>query len=1070
MQVRILGPFELQDGDSVVEVRGARLRALLTRLALDAGRLVTVEEISRSLWGDEPPGDEANAVQSLVSRLRRGLPDPSALESRPGGYRLQVAAADVDALAFRSLLRDARAASRAGDTARADLLRTDALALWRGAALCDLLDAPFAGPEAAALETARRETVDERLTADLAAGRAHEVLAELEAMVEAEPLRESSTALLMAARHDVGRTAEALQAYERLRAALAAELGVDPGPQVQQLHLQLLRGERPVTEPPLLAVDRGSALPAALTSFLGRDADLQRLPELLARERLVTLVGPGGAGKTRLAVEAARRAGDQQPVWMLELAPVTDPEDIAQTALDALDARELRLVERGQRTAPRDPLSRVVEVLSSGPALLVVDNCEHLVEGAAQFVEHLLVRCPELRVLATSREALAVTGEVAYPVRPLPRPDPEAALDQVAAADSVRLLVDRAAAARPGFRLDESTRGAVVEVCRRLDGLPLAIELAAARLRTMTVEQLAARLDDRFRLLTGGIRTSVARHRTLHAVVEWSWELLDAQERTVADRFSVFPGGATTDAAWRVCLDARGSRAEAEDVLARLAEKSILQLVVTGADEPRYRMLETLREYGSERLRDGEALALTRRRHAHHYRDLVERLEPTLRTADQLPALAQLERERDNILAALRFAVDDGDADTAVRIAVGLLWYWTINDSHAETAAWLGAALAVPGEVARPTLAVAQAARTLTLVATDEIDFTDTDKIRDLLDEIPDVDPFSGHPMLVLLAPARALLPGSGRSWQDAVEDNLAHPDPWARGVLHLFRSQLLENAGDLQGEAEGTARSLECFEQTGDRWGIGMALHGVGSSRMLAGDLTGAAEAFERALALVRELHVAASDEMQLLLRLAIVHHRAGDSTRARALLEQADAAAERSRSPQGRVSLLITRTAVALDEGDVAAARDFHAQAAQWWTQMSRIPPQLEALLLLVGAEVDLAQDPSADVRSDLERALTAATGSFDVPIAARVAVAIAGWLTLAVDRADEAARILGAAAALRGAADELDPSIARLEAQLRASLGDDAYDEHFAAGTALARDDARAAIQAVVAPQQE
>jgi predicted ATPase/DNA-binding SARP family transcriptional activator len=1065
VQVRILGPFELQDGDGVVELRGARLRALLARLALDAGRLVTVEEISRSLWGDEPPADETNAVQSLVSRLRRTLPDPAALESRPGGYRLLVTADDVDALTFRSLLRSSRAAGRAGDSARADALRAEALALWRGGALSDLLDAPFAGSEAAALETARREAVDERLAADLAAGRASEILAELEAMVEAEPLRESATALLMAACHDVGRTAEALQAYERLREALADKLGVDPGPQVQQLHLQLLRGERPVTERPRPAGGRGSTLPAALTSFLGRDTDLLRLPELLQRERLVTLVGPGGAGKTRLAVEAARRAGGDGPVWMLELAPVTDPDDIAQTALDALDARELRLVERGQRSAPRDALSRVVDVLSSGPALLVVDNCEHLVEGAAQFVEHLLVRCPELRVLATSREALAVTGEVAYPVRPLPRPDPQAALDQVAAADSVRLLVDRAAAARPGFRLDESTRGAVVEVCRRLDGLPLAIELAAARLRTMTVEQLAARLDDRFRLLTGGTRTSVARHRTLHAVVEWSWELLDAEERTVAERFSVFPGGATTDAAWRVCLDACGSRADAEDVLARLAEKSILQLVVTGDDEPRYRMLETLREYGSERLREDGALERTRRCHARYYRDLVEALEPTLRTAAQLPALQQLERERDNILAALRFSVDEGDADTSVRIAAGLIWYWTINDSHAEAAAWLSAAVAVPGEAAPETLAIARAARAMTLVATDQIDFTETDKIRDLLDEIPDVDPLDGHPMLTLLAPARALLPGSDGSWQDAVEANLAHPDPWAKGVLHLFRSQLYENAGDLQGEAEDTARALEYFQQTGDRWGTGMALHGVGASRMLAGDLPGAAEAFEQALGLVRELHVAASDEMQLLLRLGTVYHRAGDSERARALLEQAESAAERSHSLMGRVTLLIARASVALDEGDVAAARGYRAEAAQSWPRLSRTPPQLEAFLLLVGAEIDLAQDSTADVRGDLERALAAATSSFDIPIAARVAVAIAGWLSVVVDRADEAARVLGAGAALRGVADELDPAIARLTARLREALGDDAFDEHFAAGAALARDDAKAALAAAV-----
>jgi predicted ATPase/DNA-binding SARP family transcriptional activator len=1068
VQVRLLGPLEvIDDGGDRIEIRGSRLRALLVRLALDAGRPLTVEVLADSLWDlDSEPADTANAVQSLVSRLRRTLPAPETLESGPGGYRLAVAAAEVDALAFRELVQRSRSAARTG-APDAGRHVADALALWRGPALVDVGDAPFATVVAAALEAERVTALEERLAADLAAGRGREVMAEIEALVNLDPLRESAVALLMRARHDAGRAPDALAAYEQLRLRLAEELGTDPSPALQELHLQALRGEL-VAPGPAPAGPVARNLPASFTSFLGRDEELRRLANLLATERLVTLVGPGGAGKTRLAVEAARQIVDR-PVCLVELAPVTDADDLAQAVLDALDLREVRLGEPSQRAVRRDALTRVTEALSTGPTVLVLDNCEHLVEAAAEVAEHLLRRCPQLVVVATSREALAVTGEFAFPVRALSRPDPAGTLDEVGGTASVRLFVDRAQATRPGFVLDTSTRAAVVEVCRRLDGLPLAIELAAARLRTMTVEALADRLDDRFRLLTGGTRTAVARHRTLRAVVEWSWDLLTDAEREVADRFSVFPGGATADATWQVCLGGQGRRTEAEDLLGLLVDKSLLQLVPPGpGGETRYRMLETLREYGVARLADAGTLATTRRAHATYYRDLAERAEPLLRTGEQLHWMAVLDRERDNILAALRFAADDRDADTAVRVAAALGWYWLTNDNHAEAASWFETALAVPGHPDAGALALVRGLYIVASLASNRIAFSDIENLKLMIAQIPEVDPLAGHPLLTLLAPATALLTRDFQSWPVSIEHNLRHPDPWARGLLYLFRGQIHENRGDVSAELADVEEALCFFRGTGDRWGMSMSLHGVGSARLLSGDLDGAADAFQEALTLVTELATGASDEVELTLRLATVRHRAGDGEGAHELLDRAARAAAQSTSRQAKAIVALTRALVDLDDGDLSDARARCEEAALHHAQAAPAAPQLEAMLLATQAALDLAEGRTDGVRACLERAVAAAHGSWDMPVMAMVAVVVTQWLQ-ATDRTAAAAEMLGTAAALRGSPDSTNPMIITLTGRLQEALGADAYDAGFGAGAALEKDLAADRVGAAVASER-
>ncbi|MFF9326972.1 BTAD domain-containing putative transcriptional regulator [Streptomyces sp. NPDC014776] len=585
MRFGILGPLEIRTGDgSPLDPGGPRPRALLTLLLLDAGRAVPADRLLDGLYGAEPPAEAANALQSQISRLRRRLAPHAGIEAAPAGYRLTAGPDTVDAHRFSRLAAEGRAALGAGDHTRAAALLRDALALWRGPALPDL---PGAHAERTRLQELRLTAVQDRIEADLALGGGAELVPELRALLAEHPLSERLYGQLMRALHAGGRPAEALTVFEEARRTLAEELGADPSPELAALHADLLRAR-----PDAPARRR---LPAQLTRFVGRETELARIAASLAESRLVTLTGPGGVGKTRLALEAAAQAQEAGPatpirsgagsvprggrragadVCLVELAALTDGERIPYAVLAALGVRE------GLRAPATDATDRLLAALEDREVLLVLDNCEHLVEPAARTTALLLAACPGVRVLATSRESLGITGEVLVPVPPLPE-EP-----------AVRLLLDRARAVRPDL---DGGDARVAEICRALDGLPLAIELAAARLRTLSPAELADRLHDRFRLLARGDRAKATRHRTLRAVVEWSWELLDEEERELASRLTVFRGGATLDAVAAVC-----GVPHPEDVLASLVEKSFLE--VSGG---RYRMLETIRAYAAGELTRG---------------------------------------------------------------------------------------------------------------------------------------------------------------------------------------------------------------------------------------------------------------------------------------------------------------------------------------------------------------------------------------------------------------------------------------------------------------------------------
>ena len=627
--------------------------------------------------------------------------------------------------------------------------------------------------ERAALRERHLGVLVDRIDADLrrAAGTAalDDLVRELDELAADLPLREDVAALRMRALLDAGRPTQALLAYEKVRLALAETLGADPSRALRDLHLEALRQDAPPAAAP-------TTLRRSVTSFVGRDDDLLALTRRLARDRLVTLTGAGGSGKTRLATETAARVLDRAAgsppapdgVWFVELAPVTDPADLTSAVLEGLGIRDV--AERTGLESAVEPRrlprarERLLEWLAGRECLVVLDNCEHLVAAAADLAADVLTRAPGVRLLATSREPLGVDGEAVHPLSPLAVPPEGADDDEVLASPAVRLLLDRAAAA--GADVPRTSVDDLAAIVRRLDGLPLALELAAARLRLLSPSEVAARLDDRFRLLTGGRRTAVPRHRTLRAVVEWSWDLLTDVEREVADHFCVFPGGATPAGVAAVCPSWRDSPdadvSEVTDVLQGLVDKSLL-VADHGPEGTRLRMLETLREYGAERL---AAWGLGEAAHdaaARHTTALVVRTDALLRGAGQVRALHVLDAERENVAYALAHLVDRQEAGAALELVQHLGWYWLLREQAEDAIRWTGAALRLPGALADPAAPAVRALRVAVAATLPGVEPADAGQVDGLVDSfVAAADALRGTDELLPAAagrpPAAALL------------------------------------------------------------------------------------------------------------------------------------------------------------------------------------------------------------------------------------------------------------------------------------------------------------------------
>ncbi|MEV3988751.1 BTAD domain-containing putative transcriptional regulator [Streptomyces sp. NPDC049837] len=850
---RVLGPTRVLRPDGTeVPVAGVRLRALLTALAAAGGRAVPVGHLAAQVWTVTAPADETAALQALVGRLRRAL-GPGAVVSVPGGYRLDVRPEDVDLFRFERLAADGAAALRDGDPAAAVRLLDEALGLWRGPALGGL-PGRDGDPLAVRAERRRTEARRDRLAAEVALGRAENALPGLAELAAEQPLDESLAALRLRALRSAGRPAEALAAYEEVRTRLATRLGTDPGPELKALHAELLAPDA-APERPRAARPTPGNLRAQLTSFVGRADDLAALTAAVRERRLVTLLGPGGVGKTRLALEAAEAVADAWPdgTWVAELGPVRDEAGVPEAVLNALRAREP--LRWGAENPARDPVGHLVDHCARRRLLIVLDNCEHLVGAAAALADTLLTDCPGVTVLATSREPLGVPGEAVHPVEPLPR---DAAL---------QLLADRGASARPGFRTDDDPE-ACAEICRRLDGLPLAIELAAARLRALTPRQIAGRLDDRFRLLDRGSRTAPPRRQTLRAVVDWSWDLLDETERAVLRKLSVFSGGCSLAQAEEVCAE--------PDTLGRLTSLVDKSLVVAApsqaGDVMRYRLLETVADYAAERLAEAGERERTARRHLAAVRELVRTADQELRGPRQTAWLETLDTEHDNIRAALRTAVDLGEEQEGLCLALSMSWFWQLRGHLGDARTWPSAVAAlgpdpfVPpeGHAVRPAVPLpgrctdtpppwpeervweARRGVRLMMLAADGSQGAARPYLEAVADAYRPGMPQNGRQPGAMWFFVRLMLgefDGLGRTMDAYVTCSREYGDDADLGFALLMRARLVP-------DAEGDAtEALERFEKAGDSWGVAEALSARGEAHDRAGGYAEAARDFERAM-----------------------------------------------------------------------------------------------------------------------------------------------------------------------------------------------------------------------------
>jgi predicted ATPase len=812
-----------------------------------------------------------------------------------------------------------------------------------------------------------------------------------------------------------------------------------------------------------------TALRAPVTSFVGRDEDVARIGKLLDEVRLVTLTGPGGGGKTRLALASAAAAAGRMRdgVWLVELASLGEPAEVPWAALAAVGIRDgalLATAARGERHEPVDPVARLVSALHDKTALLVLDNCEHLIDAVAALTDRVLADCPRVRVLSTSREALGITGEQLWPVGPLPFPDERVGAGEAGTYPAVRLFADRAAAVVPGFEVDRGNVDVVAGICRRLDGLPLAIELAAARLRTLPAQQIATRLDDRFSLLSRGSRTALPRHQTLRAVVDWSWDLLAGQERVLLRRMSVFAAGARLPAAEQVCAGDGLAAGSVLDAMSGLVEKSLVTM--TGDAVPpaqaRYRMLETIRAYGLERLAEAGERDRLRYAHARYYLGLAEAAEPRLRTADQLGWMRLLIDEHDDIHAALRWLLDQGDAELALRFGAALAWYWYLRGLRTEGSRLSREILALP---AAPDTAGAGPAR----ASEDRLSQAghaqaraicaligagpqwQLDGLREPLRLALAESEAAGtalHPLLSLARPVVAL-------HDDAEEEAMAllptlseSADPWLRaGARILFASQALAR-GRYTDAALATEEGVAAFRGLGERWGLTMALMEQAEHAGMRGDHEGAIAALEEAVAVSSPLGIG-EDRTHLYGQLAGERMRSGDYDGARGDLAEARRVADRI--GEQNPFLYVFEVELARREGGLARARELGERALG---AMASIPAgfrQGRALVQASVAAVAIDLGDAAAARGLLADALHNAVVSGDRVRAAAVVEAIAG-LALLDGEPQRAAMLLGAGHGLRGMPDPGSFDVLRYTATAAAALGQDAYTAAYERGRAM------------------
>ncbi|MEP9363036.1 BTAD domain-containing putative transcriptional regulator [Nocardioides sp. CN2-186] len=1033
-----------------MKLPGIAERALLAQLLLSPGRTIPATMLVDRLWSESTlPVDPMNALQIRVSKLRRALKAMGVgdVVTREGvGYRATIDSSTVDALEFADRVRAARAAAAsAADNGGVGTAHVqaydDALALWRGDPLSDFAVEQWATAESARLSELRLAALTERAQLALTLGRHLEVVGDLEPVVAQDPTSESLAGLLMLALYRGGRQADALDVYSRTQEVLDESLGLEPSVSLRSLHLRVLRqdatlGAQQDMVPAAAAVADGAAattipvtmpahrsraeadrtaptnLPTVVRPLIGRDAQLESIVELLGGVRLLTLVGPGGAGKTSLAITTVVRTSAEylDGAFGVRLASVTTPDQVPVAVADAVG------MPMDGAGAARNLRDRLISFLARRRMLLLVDNCEHVVDAVAALVDDILGRCPDITVIATSREALAIPDEVQVTVGPLEIPPEDTSAGDVLAYPAAQLFAERARAVRPGLLFGARDLAAIGAITRSLDGIPLALELAAARVSTLSPAEVSERLANRFTLLTSGARTAEARQQTLRATVDWSYQLLSEAEQRVFDRLSVFQGGWTLMSAEGVVADEGAPPGEVLDTIGRLVERSMV--VAEPGPTTRYRMLETLRQYAAEQLEAYGQTVEVARRHAAYFRGIVEHAEVALRGHEQRQTLLWLRAEQPNIRAALAFlGGPDGDRDGALMMAGSLGMFWHLG-RHLEGRQVL--ARLVVGDEGSP------AARALALQAISIVERPRGCLVHPnpgcadaaaeslaLFEELGDTWHAALSRVLLAVEGVTGAEPERSEALLAAAQEQFDHDgDPWGPAVIGFVRMETAAKTGDVDAAIRIGRTTAAAFRQLDDSWGLSATLYHLGWALRQFGRYAEGAPVLEEAIDVARGAGLWNTAQWALA-DLAIAKVHLGDYETARRLFDEGAAASREVGDSAGEVLAGYGYGLLAHVDGDWGEARRHYEVALDGFIELAT--PVLEGVALVGLGRCDEADGDTAAARARYSEALGLGRRLGEPAVTASALEGL-GRLAFASGDRDDAAVRCGEAAAIR------------------------------------------------------
>lgn len=1023
MRISVLGVFEVYDGAGrAIPLGGRRMPIVMARLALGPRRVVPAAGLLEDVWDGRPPNGGAQTLRRLVTRTRARLADYGlgvGPHADGDGYVLDIAPEQVDLHRFTRLAAEGSRMLGAGAADRALGLLDEALSLWQGAPFGGVA-AEFANREGARLTQLHLRTVEDRLQALAEIGETERILPELYELCHMHPSRERSHALLIRTLAKDGQTCAALSVYDHLRDALADELDAVPSPELRALHTRLLRGD---------SAPRRRWMCPYPTRFVGRKAELATLTELMARTRLVTLAGPEGVGKTRLAIEYALRS-DAERVCFVDLSVLRPGDNLASAIAAQVGTSEAALVGGGD-----DRMTRLVAALPTSPSLLLLDSCEHLTSPVSSLAEQVLAACPHVRILLTTREPLNVVGEAVLQVGPLDSSSPRG--------EAIAMFETLAAVARPGFTSSAADRQCVAEICRRLDGVPLAIELAATWVRSMSVGEIAKHLDEQLGLPDRPRRGDDQGHQTLMGLLDWMWNQLSETEQHLAARLSLLPGGATEADAAALLSGPGPDDSGARRLLSSLVDKSLLYPTEESPGvAARYRLLETPRRYLAQRLGAGgdepAAIAAADSR----FSELATLTSALVLGRNQRQGLAVLDEEHDNLIAALRRMLDRGDASAAFRLGTALGYYWLIRGLRHELVRWADELDGAGHRLDPTSRRVVATVRSALLCRDSAGGCAATAPLQPLDDAV-----LSAFPLLVPITAAAHTAAGHYEAARADAAAAARHPDPWLRAAGTAAQALVDEACGDVDSAETGIARAVELFRGVGDLWSCTRMAVRLASIQSLRGNADSAVDSLRAAVEMQRSLELHKAVPLTLV-RLGEELLRAEQPDAAEATFHEALEAT--LPSTEVRLLSMVGLADAALDHGDAGRCTRFLAEARALLDPSLADAEYLRIAVVRQEAALALHEDHPVCASELAQQAQRAADRLGDAGTRAEAAELMALTL-LRLGEPEQAARMLGAAAGLRGRRDDGSRRARALASELTDTLGARAYTMAYEEGKA-------------------